>query len=431
MVYDWHGPKLPIVNNRKDPDFIFKKSLDNETTFPLYGHYPGPSLSLFPEIDIIPSFALKDNDTFIYNITNPESNGISGIFENSNNTGFFNSDLDILKETLITESILDRIRKGNGYLMFEITGESYISDKNIERLHSYFEQYKIPLYKIIYYIGSVNGKELYIDYCKRNDIRYRMNVTIYEWFEYIAGIQINDSSHLLQPKDYSKIEKTFLCYNSRWRPHRASLYAIFYKLDLLKYSYYSMADQPEYLSWAHYWYSPHNLRLSGEEIAERLSISPMDITELNNMVPLQIDNIGNTNDKTLLILPEISDLHHKTLISVITETKFHTNDIFFTEKTYKPIGNKHPFIMVGPYKSLYYLRLKGYKTFSDFFDESYDLEENPTERLLKIGSLCKYINSWSEDQKKSFYTETQSITEHNYKLLKSVEFKNTLNLGYK
>lgn len=431
MIYDWYGPLLPIVNNKKVPDFIFKTAIDNASTFPLYGHYLGPSLSMFPEVDIIPTFALKDTDTFIYNITNPESNGICGRFENFNNKGFFDSNLDILKETLITDSILNRIRNGNGYLMFELTGESYITDKHIERLHLYFEQYKIPLNKIIYYIGSTNGRELYIDYCKRNEIRYRMNVTIFEWFEYVARIQIDNSSHLLQPKDYSKIEKTFLCYNSRWRPHRASLYAIFHKLDLLKYSYYSMADQSEYISWVHYWYSPNNLRLSGEDVAKRLSISAVDITQLGNMVPLQIDDMSNSNDKTLLILPASSDLHHKTLISVVTETKFHTNDVFFTEKTWKPIGNKHPFIIVGPYKSLYYLKQKGYKTFSDFFDESYDLEENPTERLLKIGSVCADINSWTDEKKKSFFTESQTIIEHNYNLLKSVEFKNTLNLGNK
>ena len=188
MVYDWCGPLLPIVNNKINPDFIFKKVLDNtkNSTFPSYGHYPGPSMLMFKDMEIIPSFALKDNDTFIYPITNPESNGIIASFEKNNINTFFNGGRDILKDTNISDNILNRIRNGNGYLMMQMTGESCITDYHIKIVHSYFNDYQIPLNKIIYCMSSVNAKELYKDYCDRNEIRYRMTVELIECFDYMA-----------------------------------------------------------------------------------------------------------------------------------------------------------------------------------------------------------------------------------------------------
>ena len=141
---------------------------------------------------------------------------------------------------------------------------------------------------------------------------------------------------------------------------------------------------------------------------------------MSEQLPLVIDTISDNATKTMLILPESSDLHHKSLISVVTETNFISNDVFITEKTWKPIGNKHPFIIVGPYHSLYYLKQKGYKTFSDFFDERYDDIENPSARLMAIVKVCRDIEDWDFNRKRDFFNETVGITEYNFNLLKSV-----------
>ena len=61
----------------------------------------------------------------------------------------------------------------------------------------------------------------------------------------------------------------------------------------------------------------------------------------------------------------------------------------------------------------------GYKTFSDFWDESYDDIEDPFERLLKIAEICKDIQSWDDTKKKHFFYRSMIITNHNYTLLTS------------
>jgi hypothetical protein len=188
-----------------------------------------------------------------------------------------------------------------------------------------------------------------------------------------------------------------------------------------------MSDESGFIYefWADFWYSKKNGRDGGEVIGHRLDVHYRDIWHLSEQLPLVIDPISDNATKTMLILPESSNLHHKSLISVVTETNFISNDVFITEKTWKPIGNKHPFIIVGPYHSLYYLKQKGYKTFSDFFDESYDNMTDPAERLLRIGELCSEINDWSDTKKQEFYNQTESITKHNFELLQLAK------LGYK
>jgi hypothetical protein len=63
-----------------------------------------------------------------------------------------------------------------------------------------------------------------------------------------------------------------------------------------------------------------------------------------------------------------------------------------TEKTFKPILNLQPFIIIGNPGSLQLLKDLGYKTFDDVIKESYDNEKDHKERmsqLLKISyDLC-------------------------------------------
>ena len=115
----------------------------------------------------------------------------------------------------------------------------------------------------------------------------------------------------------------------------------------------------------------------------------------------------------------VDPYYQTSLISVVTETNFDNNDIFNTEKIFKPMVHRHPFILVGPYKTLEHLKNMGYKTFSDFWDESYDDIEDPFERLLKIVEICKDIQGWDDIKKKQFFYKSMLITSHNYELLSS------------
>jgi hypothetical protein len=66
----------------------------------------------------------------------------------------------------------------------------------------------------------------------------------------------------------------------------------------------------------------------------------------------------------------LADLFKQTNFSIVTESEYLSPDIdnseFFTEKIYRAIYNKHPFILVGAPKCLSALKAMGFKTFENY-----------------------------------------------------------------
>ena len=102
------------------------------------------------------------------------------------------------------------------------------------------------------------------------------------------------------------------------------------------------------------------------------------------------------------------------MLYVVTETVATGRRQHLTEKTFKPICLQMPFILVGTCGSLEYLRSYGFKTFSDLWDESYDLESNDLERYLKIAQLLKELDSMSTHEKQNLFDRAKTICLHNY-----------------
>ena len=96
-----------------------------------------------------------------------------------------------------------------------------------------------------------------------------------------------------------------------------------------------------------------------------------------------------------------------------------------TEKTFKPIVMQQPFIIQSCKGSLEYLRRYGFRTFDEFWDESYDEAEDSV-RTYKIGQLLKSINTMSQKEKTTLQTAVNSTVEHNYKWFYSTEFEELL-----
>jgi hypothetical protein len=88
-----------------------------------------------------------------------------------------------------------------------------------------------------------------------------------------------------------------------------------------------------------------------------------------------------------------------------------------TEKAYKPIACKKPFIVFSTPYFLEDLKTLGYKTFNGFIDESYDLEIDNSKRLELIVSEINRILNLSEHEYKEMLTEMKEICEYNYELL--------------
>jgi hypothetical protein len=83
-----------------------------------------------------------------------------------------------------------------------------------------------------------------------------------------------------------------------------------------------------------------------------------------------------------------------------------------------------PFIVASSAGTLEYLRQHGFKTFGEFWDESYDLEESHELRLQKILELVDYIDSMSIDDLKKLYSKIKPTVEYNFRWLMELKDKN-------
>ena len=104
--------------------------------------------------------------------------------------------------------------------------------------------------------------------------------------------------------------------------------------------------------------------------------------------------------------------YEHTACSLISETN--DNDkIFITEKLWKPILCQHFFIVHGNYLYLQKLREIGFRTFGQYFDESYDLEPDAEKRIDKIVKLIESLRNFDW---KDAYLSSKTLRAHNYKL---------------
>jgi hypothetical protein len=120
------------------------------------------------------------------------------------------------------------------------------------------------------------------------------------------------------------------------------------------------------------------------------------------------------------------DENASSMCHVINETVFFGRRHHLTEKSFKPICLRMPFVMVSSHGSLAYLRSYGFQTFNDYWDESYDQEIDDFRRLEKISDLLKKFIMMSDRQRQELYEATFPIIEHNFNHFYNGGFENIL-----
>ena len=208
----------------------------------------------------------------------------------------------------------------------------------------------------------------------------------FEYFEYAMqryniNIDVNKKRH----------EKKFLCLNGKPVRHRRDITEFFVDNNLLDVSSYSYNDKDYSIVYD-----------------EKFKNMYYD----NNNDPLNMkDTFKKTNQNVNLIFDE--EFSYQNSIYIITECLFEmeTDRYHLSEKTYKAMLLKMPFIMIGPPYSLRHLRSLGYKTFNHMWNEQYDTIIEPSERLNNIKELI--LNLSKKDLKK-LVVDNYDILEYNY-----------------
>ena len=402
LVYEWIGPHGPISNSRiaNYADFYHRSTGEEIVSQGLDPFYYFLRNNTDCKINLKTPIMLEDNEIFLYELEmhftrDWYSNFFigKGIFENSK----------------ISDDIKNRVMNKTGYLMFTTPMESFVDDHMFHLMTEYFNYYKIPLSQIIYATNSPNADTLYKNFCARKNIEPLMNCAYIGMYERLLISDTKNSSVLMNNtyKVESK-QKTFLNFNRRYRNQRFWFLLEIYKRHLLDEFYISFdKTQPE----GNLPFLPKAKEIN-QSMGVNLSIEQLE--ELNEKLPLVLDSENFSVFPMENALSDTLPFYKNSLIHVVTETEFFTDIIHVSEKTFKPIMYKQPFIFLGPPYILKFLQDSGYKTFNNFWDESYDNITDHHSRMLAILELIESLSKLSDIGKLELSNHMQDIVEFNF-----------------
>jgi hypothetical protein len=234
-------------------------------------------------------------------------------------------------------------------------------------------------------------------------INDRELIPVYYWSHAVIALDwFRYANHITQSKH---VDKTFLIYNRAWsgtREYRLKFAEYLVRLDLQDLCKTSINPIEPELG-IHY------------ETHKFINPSWRPAQVLENFFPTSTAQSYYSADF------DIED-YATTDIEIILETLFDDHRLHLTEKSLRPIACGQPFILAGTHGSLEYLRSYGFKTFNSIWDESYDLIEDPQERLCAIVDLMKQIANWLPHQRERKLDEARAVAEYNKKHFFSREF---------
>jgi hypothetical protein len=288
-------------------------------------------------------------------------------------------------------------------------------------------QYNYPLFKYIientrapYVLVSTERDSYDKDMICRDlpfaEVNYFFHIfAAADWFrghEYLPG--------LVAPAE-RQLTKSYISFNritSNKRLYRSLLVNELYKNDLLDHGYVSYSKV-----------CPDTNDSFDVSIREGIAEYPLGhalkeevIANIQQLPELRIDFAEDEYipNQSMLLSPMRQLM--ESFVFLVTETCYFQNKTHLTEKIFKPIVLKMPFVLVGCANNLAYLRSYGFKTFGDFWDESYDTIFDPMERLKAIVKILKDISTMSVAEQQAMLVKMQPILDHNYNLFNDPAF---------
>ena len=317
-------------------------------------------------------------------------------------------------ELLVPANVLKRIQNKEVFLVLDNAYEGFTDV--IDSIYTdVIEQYSIPYEQVIVVSGNydlLNCMQSYAQEKSKPEIKIDF-FNFWEWniiFEY--GRLRQKFLPTLQKIEYNK---KFLCLNRRWRTHRCLLLTLLKEKNLIEKGYVSFKDNLDGTTWDNAW---HAMREQYSYHPETVEIIERNYQAINSMLPLDLDNVALTpaSNYEMLLYPGMDTFYVDTYFSVVTDvnTNRHIEGRFLTEKIFKPIALRHPFIVWGADKTLEALRLLGYKTFEGIIDESYDNESNEITRVNMIVNEIERLSNLTGSELENFLIKAQEICFYNY-----------------
>jgi len=123
-----------------------------------------------------------------------------------------------------------------------------------------------------------------------------------------------------------------------------------------------------------------------------------------------------------------ADFYQYIACDLVVETVLDYPYPYISEKTLRPILCKRMFLILGPVGVLSLLRNKGFYTFNDIIDESYDNISDPSDRFRAVISEAEKFCSRPLQEIVQYLEHSHSKFEHNFYTLTNLQELELLDL---
>ena len=232
---------------------------------------------------------------------------------------------------------------------------------------------------------------------------------LHDWYYFYHGFAALDwyRDYKYFPKSKFKFDKVFMSLNhlmTKDRSYRLNLVARYIESDIVHQGIVSLP------------LSDVNGTVKQEIFSQTSKLSRAAKKLIySNIMPLTKPLIADTEfpGGAMSAITDF-DFQRKAFWHVVAETVFYHKKLHFTEKIFKPIIARRPFLLAAAPGNLAYLRSYGFKTFGKWVDESYDLETDDDKRLQLIVAQLNKLCQLNRDSLYDMYHEMESVLDYNF-----------------
>jgi len=319
----------------------------------------------------------------------------------------------------MNENSLNILKNENCIFVFDNSMEGWSPYENpvVRSLHNSALKHEIDLRKIYYLTSNYLDSSCYNNFLLLFEYQTGMNI-VYNTL--VGDMTISGNIKTLENhiKEFEEnhVDKFFLHLSRRNRPHRVMAN---YMISNSEIKDYGLISQDK-LS-----------RRDTNALLNEYRNSPLCSSEINR------DSINEWNKNCLPLIVDYTDfninwagysnpeLYSKTVFSVVLETSINdrgSTALFVSEKTFKPIVNRQPFVIFGNRGINHHLNSLGFKTYEKWFDIScFDFDTDPVSRYKKILEITKntvdHLKNMSIKERSEWRFMFSEVLNYNYDLV--------------
>lgn len=277
-----------------------------------------------------------------------------------------------------------------------------IYEKDYLTIHNWAVEIGINPEDVTYIHGNIIGHKSAFEHGSKINI---IGHSVFEGYDRVCNLYFDCNDILgYNPEEHNP--KIFLNMNRNPRGHRIMMLCELLENDLFRRGINSFDFFNEDFSG---WAKQNILDYTGLSDVKKDKYLKLGKI-LYDLSPQKIDfDLANGSLHHIMPLESME----KCFLYLVTETLVDKRTLFITEKTYKGFAVGVPMIIYGSPNTLEELKNMGYETFSKWWDESYDKEEDEIKRLEMIVKILKDLSVKSSDELKQIRVEMEPTLRNN------------------